>query len=151
MFSTDSGEETGTKVANLARGRIGPNRKNGRITFDATTMWHSAKTKNGWASVQVIFPCAVALNQIAVHSQHSGEYHGARALRIAVREGGGKFRQIAEADLKSADDSVAFSKTKGRVWQLEFQTGESRSVVLRGLQFFSDSDELFPPLVPYQP
>jgi hypothetical protein len=46
---------------------------------------------------------------------------------------------------------VTLPKTKGQVWRLEFQAGESQQVVLRGLRYFSGADELFPPLVPYQP
>ncbi len=150
-FSTASGEEFGSKVANLAQGWIGPNKKDGKVTFDATTMWHSDKVKDGWASVEVVFPYEVELIQIAVHSQHSGEYHAAHAVRIAVREGKGKFRLVAKSGLKSADDTVAIPNTKGRAWRFEFRTNEGGALVLRGLRFFSATGELFPPLVPYQP
>jgi hypothetical protein len=45
---------------------------------------------------------------------------------------------------------VSFPATKGRVWQLELRADETGEVTLRGLQFFSGDDELFPPLVPYR-
>ena len=114
-------------------------------------MWHSAKAETGWVSVQVAFPYEVELTRIMVHSEHSGECHAAKAMRGAVRDTGGEFRQVVEADLKSVDDTVTLPKTKGQVWRLEFQAGTSGHVVLRGLRFFLDDDELFPPLVPYHP
>jgi hypothetical protein len=149
--TTASGEEYGSKVANIVQGRIVPSKKVGTVTFDANTMWHSAKAERGWVSVQVAFPYDVELTRVAVHSQHSGQYHAARAMRVAVRGTGERFRQVTEADLKSADDTVTLPKTKGRVWRFEFRGGESGCVVLRGLQFFLGDDELFPPLVPSPP
>lgn len=149
-FSTDSGEEFGTKVANLAAGPPAPNKK-GKVTFDAGTMWQSGKSKTGWVAVEVAFPYEVELTHVGVHSQHSGEYNAARAVRVAAQDAKDKFRQVARADLKSADEKVALTKTKARVWRFEFQAGESQTVTLRGLQFYAGADELFPPLVPAQP
>jgi hypothetical protein len=151
-FATESGEEFNTKVANLAKGPVGPNKKEkGKVTFDAATMWQSGKSKTGWVAVEVTFPFEVELSHIGVHSQHSGEYHPARAVRVSVPDAKEKFRQVAQAALKSADDKVALTKTKARVWRFEFQTGESQSVTLRGLRFYSGPDELFPTLIPSQP
>jgi hypothetical protein len=149
--TTESGEEYGSKVANIVQGRIVPSKKVGKVTFDANTMWHSRKAESGWVSVQVSFPYDVELTRVAVHSQHSGQYHAARAMRVAVRDTGDRFRQVTEAELKSADDTVTLPKTRGRVWRFEFRGGESGCVVLRGLQFFWGDDELFPPLVPSPP
>lgn len=148
--TTDSGQDFGSKVSNIVQGRIAPNRKAGQVTFDPKTMWQSTKSASGWVSVQITSPYEIDLTRVTVHSQHSGEYHIARAVRIAVRDSGGRVRQVASTALKSADDTVAFPKTRARLWRFEFQAGESGIVVLRGLQFFSDSDELFPPLVPYR-
>jgi hypothetical protein len=150
--TTNAGEILDSKVANIVQGQIRPSEKMGAVTCDGATMWHSAITATGWVAVEVTFPYEVELTRLGVHSQHSGEYHAARAVRISVREAGRKFRSVAKADLKSVDDMVKFPKTKGRVWQFEFQAGEPGGcVVLRGLQFFAGDDELFPPLVPYQP
>lgn len=102
-------------------------------------------------TVEVTFPYEVELTQIAVHSQHSGEYHIARAVRVSAQAAKDPFRQVAKADLKSADEKVAIPKTKGRVWRFEFQAGDGQSVTLRGLRFFAGADELFPPQVPNQP
>ena len=102
--------------------------------------------------MQVEFPFEVELTGLGVHTQHSGEYHPARAIRVAVQDAKGKFQPVSKAvALKSVDDVVKLPKTKAKVWQFEFQAGESGIVVLRGLQFFSGDDELFPPLIPKQP
>jgi hypothetical protein len=148
-FSTESGEDFSTKVTNLARGPLGSNKKEkGKVTFDAGTMWQSGKSKTGWVSVEVKFPYEVELSHIGVHSQHSGEFHAARAVRVAVADAKDKFRQIAQTALKSTDEKVPVSKTKARVWRFEFQAADGQSVTLRGLRFYSGTDELFPPQVP---
>jgi hypothetical protein len=111
-------------------------------------MWHSAKSPTGWVAVQIAFPYEVELTRIVVHSQHSGKYHVAKAVRVAVGDNE-HLHQVIERKLDSADSEVSFPTTKGRVWQLEFRADETGEVTLRGLQFFSGEDELFPPLVPY--
>jgi hypothetical protein len=148
--TTESGEEFGSKVANIVQGKILPSRKTGKVTFNPKTMWQSAKSPTGWVSVEISFPYEVELTRIAVHSEHSGQYHPARAVRIAVRDDKERFAAVAESNLASADEAVTLRKTKGQVWRLDFRAGESGVVVLRGLQFFSGDDELFPPLIPYQ-
>jgi hypothetical protein len=151
-FTTESGEDFGTKVTNLATGPIGSNKKEkGKVTFDAGTMWQSARSKTGWVSVEVKFPYEVELTQIGVHSQHSGEYNAARAVRVAAQDAKEQFRQVTQTALKSPDEKVTITKTKARVWRFEFQAGDSQSVTLRGLRFFSGADELFPTLLPSQP
>lgn len=149
-FETASGEDFGSRVASLATGPVAPNKK-GKVTFDAATMWQSAKARNGWVSVDVTFPYEVELSHIAVHSQHSGEYNAARAVRVAVSDPKGQFRQVADVTLKSPDEKVSVPKTKARAWRFEFQAGASQCVTLRGLRFYSGADELFPPLVPSPP
>lgn len=148
---TDSGEDYGSKVDNIVQGEIRPSKKTGRVTFDGKVMWQSGKSKTGWVSVDLTFPYEAELTRIAVHSQHSGQYHPAKAVRVSVRGSGGDYGRIAEAELPSVDASVEVPKTKGKIWRLEFKADESGAVVIRGLRFFDGEDELFPPLVPYQP
>jgi Tfp pilus assembly protein PilZ len=150
VVTTRSGEEYGSTVANIVRGRIAENEKSDKVTFDAKTMWHSAKTETGWVAVQIAFPYEVELTRIVVHSQHSGQYHIAKAVRVALGDNGEHLRQVIETNLDSADGGVSFPATKGRLWQLELRADETGEVTLRGLQFFSGEDELFPPLVPYR-
>jgi hypothetical protein len=150
VVTSHSGETYGSKVANIVQGRIAENEKGEKVTFDARTMWHSAKSATGWVAVQIAFPYEVELTRIVVHSQHSGQYHIAKAVRVAVGDNGEHLRQVIETNLNSADGEVSFPATKGRVWQLELRADETGEVTLRGLQFFSGEDELFPPLVPYR-
>ena len=149
--ATDAGEDAGSKVGNIVQGQIRESKKTGKVTYDGATMWHSAKSKTGSVSVQVTFPFEVELTALGVHSQHSGEYHPARAIRVSTQDPKGKYKEVSKGDLPSADERVKLPKTKGKVWLFEFQTGESGIVVLRGLQFFSGDDEIFPTLVPIKP
>ena len=121
------------------------------MTFDAGSMWQSGKSKTGRVSVEVKFPYEVELIHVGVHSQHSGEFHAARAVRVAAQDAKEQFKQVAQVALKSTDEKVPVQKTKSRVWRFDFQTGESQSVTLRGLRFYSGADELFPVLIPSQP
>jgi hypothetical protein len=99
--------------------------------------------------VNVTFPFAVELTGVAIHSQHSGRYHAARAVRVAVQDAPEQIRQLVTVDLKSVDEIVSLPKTAGRIWRFDLQAGDSGCVVLRGLQFYAGDDELFPPLVPW--
>ena len=145
--TTASGEEFESHVANIVQGTILPH----TVMFDEQTkqtMWHSSKAPNNWVSVEVSFPMPVAIDQVSVHSQHGGEYHPAKALRLhAASEHG--LKTICETELKSVDARVSFPKTIARTWKFEFKAGSSQYVVLRGLQFFCGEDEIFPPLVVY--
>jgi hypothetical protein len=149
--TTDSGETYGSKVDNIVQNEIRPSKKTGRVTFDGRVMWQSAKSKTGWVAVDLTFPYEAELTRLMVHSQHSGQYHPARAVRVSVRRDGGEFRKVAEAELQSVDATVDVPKTKGKAWRLEFKADETGAVVLRGLRFFSGEDEVYPPLVPYEP
>ena len=151
LLTTDSGEEFNSKVANIVRWPIKDNLKTSKVTYDAGTMWSSAKSSSGWVSVKISVPYEIELTGLEIHSQHSGQYHAAKAVRVSVRDPQGKFVEVAKAQLKSPDEKVKVAKTKGTVWQLEFQATETGIVVLRGLRFFSGDEELFPPLVPIKP
>jgi hypothetical protein len=149
--TTESGETYGSKVANVVQNEIRPSKKTGRVTFDGNVMWSSAKSKTGWLAVDLTFPYEAELTRLMIHSQHSGQYHPAKAVRVSVRRDGGEYRRVMEAELQSVDATVDVPKTKGKIWRLEFKADETGMVVLRGLRFFSGEDELFPPLVPYAP
>jgi hypothetical protein len=149
QVTTESGEEFGSKVANIVQGQILPSKKAGGVTFDGNLMWQSAKTRTGWVTVEVVFPYEAELTRVEVHSQHSGQYHAAQAVRISVQGAKDAFESVKTAKLNSVDASVTLPKTKGQRWRFAFQAGKSGCVVLRGLRFFSGEDELFPPLVVY--
>ncbi len=150
-FATNSGEDFGSKVTNLSKGQIGPNKRGEGQTFDPDLMWHSNKLPGGVAVVTVTFPTEVELTRIGVHSQHGQRYAPASAVRVLVKGAGDKLRPVGAIALKSTDDAGAIPKSKGRVWRFEFEAKDGQCVVLRGLRFFAGDDELFAPLVPYTP
>ena len=145
--STDSGEEDGSSVDNVL---LGPALPSGRLpVFAPATMWRSAKSQTGWVSLQVEFPLAVPLTRVAVHTMRPRDSDAAVAVRVSVPAPGGRFRAVAERSLTSADGAQAIPRTTARVWRFEFRTGPSGSVVIRGLQFFTGANEIFPPQVPF--
>jgi len=144
--TTDSGEAYGSKVGNIVQGHIFPSRP-GPVTFNPATMWHSDASPTGWVSVQITFPTQVELTRVGIHSQHSGKYHAARAVRISVQTEKGDFSRVIEQPLSSIDELVSLPATKGQTWKFEFKAGETWMVVLRGLQFYSGEKEIFPAVV----
>jgi hypothetical protein len=152
--TTSSGEAGRSKVSNIVQGQILQNTSGEQTaagseppTFDPQTMWQSDRTSSGWATVRIVFPFEVELSKVAVHSQHGGKHDGAEAVRIAVDTDNGR-QEVVAKPLASADAAVSFPPAKARTWEFAFKAGESRSVVIRGLQFFSGGEEVFPPLVP---
>jgi len=148
VISTESGEANFSSVKNVIGREIlrdaGPG-----VTFHARYMWASEDSRTGWVSLDVLFPGEVRLNQIVVHSQHSGKYNKAHAVRIEVKSGE-SFRLIKSSPLADSDAVVSFSDATARHWRLSFQAGATKRVCLRGLQFFADDAQLLAPRVPYQ-
>ncbi len=145
QVTTVSGEAAGSHVRNIVQHRIRPSVP-GELAFDPATMWQSGPAV--WAVAEVHFPFAVTMDRIGVHSQHSGQYHEADSLRVAIRDGGG-YTLVTELDLDGVDQYVSFEAASDSVWAFSFRTGASGSVVIRGLEFFFEDETLFPPLVPY--
>ncbi|HSD89297.1 MAG TPA: hypothetical protein VLB44_17330 [Kofleriaceae bacterium] len=146
MTTTPSGEMYGSSVSHVVQGILEPSRGPG-VTFDASAMWHSDVTSTGEVSIELAFPLEVALTEIRVHSQHSGLYHAAVAVRVEAQPPDSDFVEVTRRDV-AVDDSVKFPVTSARLWRLSFRATESDMVVIRGLQFFIDNDEVFPPFVP---
>lgn len=107
--TTSSGEEFGSKVANIVQSQILPSTNTGRVTFDRKTMWQSAKSPTGWVSVTVTMPYEVELTGILVHSQHSGKYHAARTIRVWAQESPSSSRPVITTRLKSPDAKATLS------------------------------------------
>ena len=144
--TTTSGEAYGSSVSHIVQGRLEASRGPG-ITFDPDAMWHSDTTATGEVSVELVFPLDVTLDEIAVHSQHSGLYHAATAVRIEARPPDSDYAPVASQAI-AVDDHVTFPATTSRAWRLSFQATDSQMVVVRGLQFYVDGGEVFPPFVP---
>jgi hypothetical protein len=96
----------------------------------------------------VTFPAAVTLAGVGAHSQHSGRYHAADALRVEAASAG-NFAPVGEAAFESADQVVPIPTTTARSWRFWFHAADGNAVVLRGLRFFGGKGELVPPVVPF--
>jgi hypothetical protein len=145
--TTTSGQAFGTLVSNLMRNVI--RKSNPTVGFDAATTWHSGPTdSSGWASLTVQFPISVSLTGVAVHTQHSGSFHGADQLRISS----GNASQLVTQQAVSVDDIVTFPATSASKWKFAFHS-TSGYVLVRGLQFFTRGgtdfgSEVFPSRYP---
>jgi hypothetical protein len=153
LISTPSGEDFRSSVRAIVGGRIlpsAPAAEGGRPTFDGKLMWQSrpAGANGGWVVVEVVFPAAVTLTRVGVHSQHSGQYHAADALRVEVASAGG-FVPVGETALESVDQVVPIPARTARSWRFGFHAADGNAVVLRGLRFFARKGEILPPIVPF--
>lgn len=116
------------------------------ITYDGRNMWHSGSGSNGWVYADITFPMAVALNKVTIHSQHSGLYWEAQQVRIETLVGT-SFVQIVSATLQQVDQTIPIPEATAQVWRFWFYNPGS-VVLIRGLEFFSAFDEIFPPQFP---
>jgi hypothetical protein len=144
--TTASGEAFNTKAQNVVQKTIMPSKP--EFGFNNQQMWHSAQTQNGWVSLTLTFPTEITLSGMGVHSQHSGQAHAARAVRIEPQVRG-NWHQVLQTNLTSIDQKVTFQPATAQVWKINFQAGPSKWVVIRGLQFYSGNEEVFPPMIVY--
>jgi hypothetical protein len=144
--TSNAGDAYSSSISNCVLSIIKPSKGPG-ITYDANTMWCSTKIK-GLINIVLEFPVAVTLDSISVHSQHSGSYHIAKSL-IFEKIDRNFFSQIVTEEIISPDQIVRFSSATSKKWRLRFKTTDSEMLVIRGLQFYCDNNEIFPPPVPY--
>ena len=153
LVSTSSGEDFGSRVGSIVGGRILPSAapaEGARQSFDGKLMWQSGRAgaNGGWVMLDVVFPAAVTLTRVGIHSQHSGKYHAADALRVEVASSGG-FDPVGETALESVDQVVPITSRTARSWRLWLHAADGNAVVLRGLRFFGRKGEIVPPVVPF--
>ena len=148
VVRTASGEAFSSKAGNVVQNIIKPSMNTGQVSYDAGRMWHSEKSATGWVSLELLFPFIVELTGIGIHTQHSGKYHAAEVVRIFSHTKGEKYSLVKESRLRSVDERVNFTFTKTQYLKLDLKAGSSGYVVVRGLQFFSGSEEIFNPLLP---
>ena len=144
--TSNAGDAYESSIANCVSTIIKPSKGPG-VTYDAVTMWHSTQTK-GLIDIVLEFPVTVTLDSILVHSQHSGLSHIAKSIIIETANRN-IFSQIAFEDIILPDQIVNFSPATSTKWRLRFKTTNSEMLVIRGLQFYCDNKEIFPPPVPY--
>ncbi len=148
IVRTTSGESYSSKASNVVQHVIRPSVNVGMSTYDQESMWHSDRSPNGWVTLEIIFPFPIDLTCIRIHTQHSGLYDAAKAARISVIVGKGTYQYLGEIALLANDERIAFPQMHVLGVKLELKAGDSGFVVVRGLQFYVDSVEIFSPLLP---
>ncbi len=143
---TNSGEAFGTHVENIVQHQIKQNVSGIGVVFDQNTMWQSEP--GTLAVAEVHFPFSVSIDRIGVHSQHSGQYNKADNVKIETYNKG-NYTLIYNGNLSDADQYISFSTSSDSVWRFSFKPGTSKTVTIRGLEFFFKDEAVFPPLIPY--
>jgi hypothetical protein len=146
--TTKDGETYGSKVQYLIHTRIPKSIDRGKPEFDKKNMWHSGKLKSGWATVTLKFPHKATVDRVLVYSQHSGKAHRAVAVEALTVDSKGKTESRSKIQMHGQDAELQFSPVSSTVWQMRFKAGKSGKVVIRGVRFFGNGVELFPPLIP---
>ena len=144
--TSNAGDAYRSSITNCVSTIIKPSKGPG-VTYDAQTMWHSTQIK-GLIDIVLEFPVTVSLDSISVHSQHSGLAHIAKSI-VIERIDHNIFNQIVTEEIISPDQIVRFRPATSKKWRLRFKTTNSEMLVIRGLQFYCDNKEIFPPPVPY--
>jgi hypothetical protein len=86
-LSSPCPDEFNSKVANFVQEKILPNRGPG-VNYDPTCMWNTSPDASGWITVNATFPRPIALDQLVVYSEHSGQYNRLAAMKVAVGRDG---------------------------------------------------------------
>lgn len=142
--STDFGATYGSRVSNLVEIQRVIRANGATVGFDARSMWHSGPVNElGWVSVRVVFPTMVTLDRVRVYSQHSGKYHRAKRIQVEVADGQGEYTPVTAKTVSKANNDITFAHTTGKAWKLAFKGDQY--VVIRGLRFFIDNAEFYPP------
>ena len=115
-----------------------------KLYYDAGSMWHSEPVE-GNMTLDLTFPFSVELTRIRLYSGHSGQYHPVKAFSVSAYTTDGDEKLLANHEMKSFDGEVTFTTTESQQWHLEMTPSESRTIVLRGLRFYSGTTEIFPP------
>jgi len=148
QVKTSDGEAKNSSVQNIVHSRIRPSVKGGKFAFDRKSMWLSTPQDDGVASVQLTFPMQVDLNRIKIYSQHSGKHHGVAGVRVSTVDTSKETTLVVKSKIRTPDGEIKFKSVKSKKWKIEFQAGQSKKVVIRGLRFFNGDQEMFPPSVP---
>ena len=115
-----------------------------KLYYDAGSMWHSEPVE-GNVTLDLTFPFPVELTRIRLYSGHSAQYHPTKAFSVSALTANGDEKLLANHEMQSFDGEVTFTATESQQWHLEMTPSESKTVVLRGLRFYSGTTEIFPP------
>lgn len=72
-------------------------------------------------------------------------YHPVKAFSVSVPTASGSQKSLANHEMKSFDGEVTFSAIESQQWHLEMTPSESKTILLRGLRYYSGTTEIFPP------
>jgi hypothetical protein len=138
---TDAGEAFGSVAQSVVQGILLPSLPG--IGFDPTTMWHTAYdlAPGTWVSVELSLPIAIELTGLGLHTQHSGLYHQADAVRVYDLDDGEVL--IADSAVDAPDVRIDVSAAEVSHLRIDLRVGPSGSVTVRGLRFFEGELELF--------
>ena len=150
QVKTIDGETQKGSVDNIVHSRIKPSMDHGKIEFDPKTMWLSAPQDDGVASVQLTFPMEVALDRIKVYSQHSGKHSGITGVRVSTFNKTNEPTAVAASKIEDPDGEINFEQATSQKWKIDFRSGKSKKVAIRGLRFYNGEKEMFPPSAPYE-
>jgi hypothetical protein len=145
--TTDSGEADGSTVGSVLVGDMKP----GDLSFDPSVMWRSLPSSTGWVSLDVEFPVEAALTRVRIHSMPLGTAEAIQSVKVSWFATSGELRSVGSTKVKATDQTVQFAKNSAKKWRIGFQVQPGGSAVIRGLEFYDGKEQLFPPLVPYQP
>ncbi|MTB52096.1 M66 family metalloprotease [Lewinella sp. W8] len=148
---TTSKETHGSSITNLddhySSRRIAAN--NAATGFRADTMWHSGPANElGWVSFEVTFALPVLLNRIQVYTEHSGQHHAAAAMQLEYLNAANTFEVLGQEAIPGANWAISFSPQQTHRWKIALRAGGSGRVVVRGIRFFLNEEEVFAPVTP---
>jgi hypothetical protein len=80
-----------------------------------------------------------------------GTAEAIQSVKVSWFATSGELRSVGSTKVKATDQTVQFAKNSAKKWRIGFQVQPGGSAVIRGLEFYDGKEQLFPPLVPYQP
>lgn len=140
---TNAGAAFDSKVENCVVGYFRPS-PGPEVYYDAGSMWHS-EAVSSTVTLDLKFPFPVELTKIRLYSGHSEKYHPVKSFACSVPSPNGTSKTLARHEMKSFNGEVTFTATESQDWHLDLTPGESKTVVIRGLRFYSGPTEIFPP------
>jgi len=112
-------------------------------------MWSSKKQPNRKVVLNLSFPGKIPMTAIMLHSQHSGKHNKPESILIEAKTSE-DFEHVASQPVEQADERISFPRTTAQDWRFTFTADSTQKICLRGLQYFSDETQVFPPWVPYR-
>jgi hypothetical protein len=119
-------------------------------TLRVDLCWLSDSLPDGWTEVVYDFKEYVFLDGIYLHTGFGANpfYHDADSIEIYSDYSGAYKRSVA-GNVETVDKYLSFDEIRTNKLKLRIKAKNGVSVCLRGIGFFDEGDELFPPYVPY--